>query len=467
MNQALSLRNPLAFVAFLVCTFAYVILKDAGATKALVMLVAAGGTVWTFSKVHARREFLLYFLIAYLPFSKQIPVDFGGAIPGLNMTNILIGLSAFYWYADRGTQSAGAYTKFLSTPLNRPILIFLAIGIFSILRGAGFGFGYLVEAGMQYFRKWFIPLFLFFMTVNTVREERVLKNLVTIIIMVTTMAALMAAYEYIDIDERVGGIVDQPNQLAAFFIYYMFLPIGLFLTHPKRLKAWPLLLLSLICFRGVMVTFSRAGYFAIVAGLYGVTFFRSKRLFAILLLATWFVAQNPILLPEGIRYRLSQTLQKRADAGTEVRVGADHLDESSSERVKVWTGALYMIRDNPFLGVGYYLFESKILHYWTGAKPHDPHNTYLLIASEMGIPALLIFFWILWKLFWQARRLYKNAADPFVKGMALGFLGGLFGLIVINIYGSRLTYTEVSSYFWILAGVIVRWNLMESEGLKK
>lgn len=453
-------KKVLFFIGFLVCSFAYVILKDAGFSRLLVMGAAAAGGLWYLSKGYLRREFVIYFLVAYLPFSKQIPVDFGGVIPGFNLTNILVGLAGIFWYWERGKEQGG---KAVTTPLDLPLRLFLILGVISILRGAVYGPGYLVEASLQYFRTWLIPLFLYFLTVQMVQERKVVKNVTLIIMMVTTVVALMAAYEYLDSDDRVGGVFDQPNQLAAFFNYYMFLPVGFFFLESKPLKKWPLLLPFLICFRGIMVTFSRAGYLAVVVGLYAVTFFRSKRFFLLLLFATWFVAQHPVLLPEGIRYRLAQTLQNQPVQGTEVSVGVGHLDKSSSNRVKVWRGAVWMIRENPLFGVGYYLFESKIRHYYTGTRSYDPHNTYLLIASEMGIPALLVFLWVLWCIFWHAHLLYKSTQDLFVKALALGFLGGFFGLLVSNVYGSRFTYLEVSSYFWILVALMMRLKIPEGE----
>ena len=94
--------GPMAFIGFLICSFAYVILKEAGFSRLLVMGAAVAGSLWCLSKGSLRREFVIYFLVAYLPFSKQIPVDFGGIFPGLNLTNILVGLAGLIWYREKG-----------------------------------------------------------------------------------------------------------------------------------------------------------------------------------------------------------------------------------------------------------------------------------------------------------------------------------------------------------------------------
>ena len=57
-----------------------------------------------------------------------------------------------------------------------------------------------------------------------------------------------------------------------------------------------------------------------------------------------------------------------------------------------------MILGNPLLGVGYGQFPFLIGNYvpWWAGK--DAHNGYILIAAEMGIPALFVFMVITTKL---------------------------------------------------------------------
>lgn len=260
--------------------------------------------------------------------------------------------------------------------------------------------------------------------------------------------------------------MNQPNQLAAFFNYYIYLFLAFFLVYRKY--SWMFLLFFLIGFRGIMVTLSRGGYLAFVAGMYAIICFRSRMLLFLLMLATVFLIFNPAFIPEGIRYRLSQTFEKQRTQHIEpgTQFDANSLDASSGDRLKLWKGASAMIQEHPLFGVGYFMFEKKVLHYWTGRQSHDPHNSYLLIAAEMGVPALLVFCLMIWLIFSSSRKLYKRSQDPFIKSIALGMLGGISSLLVSNLYGSRLNYIEVTAYFWILSGIIVRWNMLEEEKLE-
>lgn len=448
-------KKALIFTGFVMLALGAMITKDDPVPKWLVVAAGLAGAFYFVKSGLLCSEIMLCFLAAYHPFSMQVAVD---VFPGVNFTNFLIVVNFFLWFKKSHDESLPVER----TPLRIPFMIFILLGVISISRGADYGMDYVGEASIQYYRKWIVPIMFYFLYAKAVRDKETLKNLVLVMIAAITLVGLMSIYEYMDTDERVEGVFDQPNQLAAFFNYYMFIPFAFFFLNMRKPKSWVWLAPFLICLRGVMVTFSRAGYMAFVVSLYAISFFRSKKLIFILAILTWVMVKNLVLLPEGIRYRLSQTFEKTPTHSKPVEIGGQALDQSSSDRVKVWAGALFMIQEHPVFGVGYYLFESKIRHYYTGRKAHDPHNTYLHIAAEMGIPALLLFLWILWKIFIEARRLYRKSADPFYRALGLGFLAGYFGLLISNLYGSRIYFAEVSSYFWILSALIFRARKLEA-----
>lgn len=172
-----------------------------------------------------------------------------------------------------------------------------------------------------------------------------------------------------------------------------------------------------------------------------------------------FAILNPQWLPGGFQYAVSRT-----EKGGEIYEGAlleDRVDASAATRIEIWKGAVEMIKDNPVWGMGYGVFPYAIPAYVPNIGERDAHNTYLIIAAEMGIPVLVVFLLIIMVLFRNVFWLYTRVQDPFIKAVALGMLGGIAGMIVVNMFGSRLESEEVSAYFWILAGLIVRAVIMK------
>lgn len=85
---------------------------------------------------------------------------------------------------------------------------------------------------------------------------------------------------------------------------------------------------------------------------------------------------------------------------------------STAERHDLIMDALQMTRSNPLFGVGpgeFPDYRFKYLRYSNGAPKHyfPSHNTYLQIASETGIPGVIIYVFFLWSLYRTIRRTHK------------------------------------------------------------
>ena len=459
-------KGTFILMGLVACFLAYIITKNVTFPPFFLIMAALVGGVSLLARGISRPEIIIYALVAYLPFSKELAGGFGGFALAFNFTNLLMFFIILVWLTGKFSTDEPLW---LSTPLNFPILLFMVIGLISVARGSYYASGQWFFSIIEY-KRWITPIFMFFLVLNTVKDRQTIKNVAVTMMIVTAVVGLMAIYDYLNVGEssslersRIGGIADQPNMLAAFFNYYMFLPFGFFLTNTKRFKYWLLNIPFLIEFRGVMVTFSRGGYMAFALGLYAISFFRSKLLFLAFLLAGFIAYLNPALLPAGIRFRMGQTFEHKASYIDMDTVSEATLDTSARTRVEVWRGAVQMIQEHPIFGIGYGLFEPMIRYYWSGQSNIDAHNTYLIIAAEMGVPALLIFLLIICLVMRQTFLLYKTTADPFSKALALGFLGGLFGLLMSNMFGSRLDSQEVSSYFWILAALIMRLRILDEK----
>ncbi len=449
-------------IGVIILMFAYLIEKNISLPPLITRTIAALGLCVLFFVSFIRPDWVFYILVAYLPFNKILVGKLASNITGINITNIITFFVIIAWLVKSYRDKNRIFTR---TPLNIPIIIFMCFGVIALIRGSLF-FG--AEYAMAYIiplKRWLTPIFLYFIALNIVRDKRMLKNTVVIIIFVVAVAALMAIYEYLDIGSvssldkaRVGGIAEQPNMLGGFFVYYMFLFAGFLLVNYRAIKYWLLSIPFAICFLGIQVTFSRGAYIAFSFACLALAFFKNKILFSLSILLLILAVLNPVILPRGMRYRLISTFANREIIySTSIE---DVVDSSTKERFTIWKGAIKMIKEYPLLGVGYGVFPYAIPLY-APIGQIDAHNTYIIIAAEMGIFALLVFLWILLALFRHTYRLYRRSKDRFIKGFALGFLAGLAGMLMVNMFGSRLGSSEVSSYFWILSALIFRAKILE------
>lgn len=129
------------------------------------------------------------------------------------------------------------------------------------------------------------------------------------------------------------------------------------------------------------------------------------------------------------------------------------------ERLAKWRVALEIIRKEPFLGAGpgktreAYLstlqstFPPDIVE--KSALMGDPHNLYLRMACERGLPALLFFLAFSYNLL---RFLFSKArGSPVILGCALGLLA----MFLCGATESVFTDDEMVQAFWFLTGLSV------------
>lgn len=440
------------------------VLLGGGAVGGLALLLAA----------LQRPDLPLYVMVIYLPFSKLLTGDFGGIMMALNLTNLLLMVIVVSWFASSASEGM---PRFEPNILHLPVLLFALWGLLSFVVKSSTSGSYFIRHVAE-LKRWLDPIVIYFLFFHLVKDRRRWKTIVVLVMVGVTIAALLAVHDYMGVREgtsleksRVGGIAGQPNILGAFFVYYMFLFAGFWLERMNRPKAWWLLAPFLLCFRGIMVTFSRGAYLAFAQGLMGLAFFKNKALFVLACLGIGFALLNPWILPEGIRYRLETTFKDQNQLASPYATGIEdlqqELDPSAGLRLVIWQGAMDMIKERPWLGVGLGRFQREIMEYAPLDRPRDAHNAYLITAAELGVPALAFFLITVLMMFRITRTVYRRHADPFIRTTALGFLGGLSGLLMANMFGSRMNTSEVSGYFWILAALMARAHLWTREEMAK
>jgi O-antigen ligase len=182
---------------------------------------------------------------------------------------------------------------------------------------------------------------------------------------------------------------------------------------------------SVVGLAAVAVTFDRAAYLAVVVAAAVLVVRGGRRRLAVALAA---IAALGMLHP-AVRARFSTALSISANP----------------DRLFIWSRALEVVRDHPFLGVGFANYPLVLGPYYDRVDPHFfmrtwAHNLELSTLAEMGPLGLVALFWLLI----AAARMTLRSASPF----ALGALAALAAWFTIAQFHDVLYDTKVMYALW-------------------
>jgi O-antigen ligase len=394
--------------------------------------------------------FILLALVVTLPIPTLMKMfNFGFAV---NVYNILLLLILLGWFLRTNVKSK---KLFLSSPLNKPIAIFIIVCIYSLVVSYFVG-DYSFGSNFVYLYRFIFVIFLYFVFLNNARRIRDIKAIAYLIVVMCVYVAFVSYKQRSNIDVQsfswglktlLGTFEDgSTNELGAFFAQYVPFMLALMLFSKSIVKKIVLILASLYCSIILMWSYSRGAWLAFLGSLLFLGIVKDKR---ILILVFVFFIFKSIILPASVTDRMS-IYNEEGD-----------LERSVEIRENVWREAIHAIKMPKYAIFGMGLNQSAAY------LSRDAHNIYLRFALEFGLLGLAVFLWILFLAFRMGWKLYRSTNDPFIKGLALGFLSCLVSVSIVNFTGTRLMYGPISAYFWILMGLTARIKIMvEQEELK-
>lgn len=124
-------------------------------------------------------------------------------------------------------------------------------------------------------------------------------------------------------------------------------------------------------------------------------------------------------------------------------------------RVRWWKGALDMIKDYPFSGVGLGNFGAIFPKYkTTGLNSLYAHNYFLQICSETGVFGLLSLFGLLFSIFSLYRK-YLLSLEQQERFIAMGTVSMCGALLLHNFIDYSLHIPAIAILFWVLVGLSI------------
>ncbi|WPB75636.1 O-antigen ligase family protein [Archangium violaceum] len=192
-----------------------------------------------------------------------------------------------------------------------------------------------------------------------------------------------------------------PNHLAAFLGLSATVSLGLALSSEGRTRAVPYVLASLLGGTGVLLSLSRGGIAFFVFGVLA---------FALLLARTWRRWGMVLLCLLAVLAVGGLLASEHLAAELET---ADSVEELRQSKLQQWPELASVARAHP-LGLGRGAFESVFPRYQTrpviNTSTH-PENGVLQLATEFGVPGLLLLAGMLWGFGQLLRREGLGAAE--------------------------------------------------------
>ncbi len=288
---------------------------------------------------------------------------------------------------------------------------------------------------------------------TAMRSRRDLVGVVGAIVFGALIAAVSgvltpaAGAEIAEEGTRATGTIGDPNELAAVLLVGLALGAGVALGADRA----PLLRLAgavavPLCAAGVFLSLSRGGLIALGALLVAGSIFAGR----------WRMALTAMLIAVALGGILYFTEIASLPAKERITVS-----NGGSGRTDLWKVGLRMVKAHPLTGVGlgnfplvsadYAVQPGTIEHTEVifATEPKVTHNTYLQIAAEAGIPALLLFMTLLvvcLRCALAAARSWSRRGQASMEALARGVFLGLIGMLVADFFISNM----FSKLLWVL-----------------
>lgn len=250
---------------------------------------------------------------------------------------------------------------------------------------------------------------------------------------------------------RVAGTLQHPNDFAIYLGLLLPLSLSLFCTTIKRRCRIALGLIFIMAVIGLILTLSRGGWICFLICLVVVIVLGLRaRLFTFHgLIPRLTVA---IIILAGIIFPFQQTLS--------TRLFSDDYGAARS-RIPLAEVAMTIISAHPLTGIGINNY-ADVMHEYdntsggiTGSTPNPVHNSYLLIAAEIGIMGLMFFLWFVSLVYKTGIDVLATTSDKFIAWVTIGILGGLVSFLLHVIIEPMYLTKPIFAFFWALTGLVV------------
>lgn len=440
----------------------------------------------------------IYLFIFLFPLINNLPYFFGieASVPHAPPALVLFLAFLFGWIIN---QIAGRDALDFRKKITQPMVLFILLVVisavitslrfldfFPFLRQNSFDFivnvngvraGGAVMSVIFSALNYLTGLLLFFIVAQQGRERKFIKRASTILLLSTSIAVIFSYCQlfftpelgntslWISLD-RSNGTFKDPNAFGLFLSVCFPLVLGMFFQTSVFKKIW-LLLLGISIIAILPFTGSRSGFLAIIMSM--ITFFllinwKNKEKLAkrryFLVIAVLVVVIFVFLFKSS---SLFNRFEKNINVLSTGKLERESLNSIFTGKIQLWIESLRMLKDYPLTGVGVGSFIIELpnyaLRHGQAIKFTDSAENYFLqIGSELGLPGLILIFWIFIEVFKKIIALLKEKksleeGENFGSRemfFLVGIVSGLVAVLINFLFHSYIGSFESIYLFWLL-----------------
>ncbi len=347
-----------------------------------------------------------------------------------------------------------------STPLTKPIIIFIATMLLSLVASLFIYQPSEVVVGFFYLVRFILYTGLFFITYSYLdnRFSSILQDFVVIAALVVAVLGLLQLIFIPDFtfmaqfgwDPHYGRMVStffDPN-FSGGLLSLIFIPtMAMFLTAKSNRLA--ILLSLVIIYTALSQTYSRSSYLA---------FSFSMVIFSYIL-KSWKVALASLIMIVSLLALTFPRQQLETNRGIDRQV-------SARARLSSWQQGLTIVRDYPILGIGFNNYRLAQKHYgFLSAAEIDRHSGsgndsgLMFVLATGGIVGFLAYAYLLFSIF---KLCFMGLPNNILK-LAVGC--GLVGLLVHGQFVNSMFFVPIVGVIWLLLAQVAYYK--ESNGRLK
>ena len=363
------------------------------------------------------------------------------------LAHIALGLWLLIWFISL----AIGHRRWIRTPLDLPVLIFLGVDLVTGLLGID-----PMRSLVHFVSLWHVAIYL--LVVNTVRDEVWLRRGLAVLLVTVGLNAGYGLAQYFgdglylfrELDSTVRWAEGVNREIGTFshsmtFAGQMMLVglmgAALLLWRKRGAPGMRWVIPVVVIFTALAFSYTRSAWLGGALGLITLGFMKGRRTAMGIGVAAVLVVSLIALLQPAYWDRIKSI--------------ADPSHPGNRPRIQMARVTFHMFKEDPLFGVGAgnYGKGSELFRrqYGVSNKSHPHNNLYSQIAEKglLGLGVFICIWWIFFKEAWLARR---YAVDDLSRALSSGSLVALIGFHVAGMFESNFGDSEVAMMMWLMVG---------------